>query len=852
MHDHMTPRRTPRYEPSKLEEKWQKRWEKEKLFQARPPKEGEDKAYVLDMFPYPSGRIHMGHVRAYSIGDVIARYRFHQGDNVLHPIGFDAFGLPAENAAIANQVHPRKWTLENIRFMEKQLRQLGISFDWSRQVITCEPDYYKWEQLLFTQMFEKGLAYRKQSRVHWCGQCETVLANEQVEAGKCWRCASEVIEKDLKQWFFRITAYADELLEGLKELEEGWPSRVLTMQRNWIGRSEGAWIDFEVDRFEGEKLRVFTTRPDTLFGATFVSMAPEHPLVSRFLARVSPKKQEEIQKFVAKVKKTDLSERLEDHYEKEGVDTGICCLHPFTQAPIPIFIANFVVMEYGTGAVMAVPCHDQRDFEFSQRYGVHRRLVIQPPNEELTEEEMTEAYPEAGTLVNSGPFDGLDNEEAKKKIVEDLKAREMGEPAVTYRLRDWGISRQRYWGTPIPMIHCSACGTVPVPEKDLPVTLPEKAPLSGGGGSPLARLDSFGKTRCPKCKGEARRDTDTMDTFVESSWYFFRYCSPTFEKGMFDRSATDFWCPVDQYIGGVEHAILHLLYSRFFCRVLRDLGNVSISEPFSRLLTQGMVIKDGEKMSKSKGNVVDPEYLLEKYGADTLRIFSLFAAPVEKDLDWSDQGVEGAYRFLDRLWRFALNLQAATEEAQETNPEALRADPEGQKVTKWTHQLIRSVTGNLDRFHFNTAISAIMEFINKVAVEYPDIWDFQAKPETWKKLTPPHLSALRLAAETAVRLISPFAPHISEELWKQMGQKKLLGRYPWPTFDSSWTTEDQVLVVVQVNGKLRGRLEMERGLDDATVVAKARDNENVQRFLEGKTVRKTIVVPDKLINLVVQ
>ncbi|MFH1017586.1 MAG: leucine--tRNA ligase [Pseudomonadota bacterium] len=839
----------PRYEPAKIEKKWQKAWAKKRVFRA---KEGvKNKYYLLEMFPYPSGRIHMGHVRNYAIGDVVARYRMHRGFNVLHPMGFDAFGLPAENAAIQHNTHPRKWTYDNMKFMEKQFQRLGFSIDWSRRVITCDPDYYKWEQALFIRMYEKGLAYRKRSVVHWCEKCRTVLANEQVKDGRCWRCGQPVVKRDLDQWFFKITAYAEELLAGLKELAPTWPERVLTMQRNWIGRSEGALIDFEIEEFKGERITVFTTRADTLFGATFLSIAPEHPLVDRILAKASAEKKEEIRGFVERVKNTDVLERTSETSEKEGVASGVHVLHPFTQARLPVFIANFVVMEYGTGAVMAVPCHDDRDFAFANKYSLHRRVVIQPPNEELVREEMDSAYTGPGTLVRSGPFDGLDSEEGAARIAKVLQEKKLGKPAITYRLRDWGISRQRYWGTPIPMIHCPSCGVVPVPLKDLPVKLPPKVSFTGKGGPPLEQVPSFVNIRCPKCKGKARRDTDTMDTFVESSWYFLRYCSPKHRKGMFETKAVDYWLPVDQYIGGIEHAILHLLYTRFLIRVLRDFKMVHFSEPFTRLLTQGMVIKDGEKMSKSKGNVVDPDYLIEKYGADTVRLFSLFAAPVERDLDWSDQGVDGAYRFLDRLWRFALNLESACKEAAKPGSEELASDSKASKIHRLTQKTIRTVTECLDRMHFNVAISLIMELLNGVAQEIPEIWDLASEPSKASSLTKAQRWALSESALAAIHLISPFAPHIADELWKRWGDKRILQTVPWPTFDAEWAKDEKITVVVQVNGKVRGKIEAERGESEERLIELAQKDENVRKHTEGKAVRRTIVVPDKLVNLVV-
>jgi leucyl-tRNA synthetase len=846
----MAQRVIPRYEPQKIEPKWQSAWRRAKTFRAHEGK--PKKYYLLEMFPYPSGRIHMGHVRNYSIGDVIARYRMHCGYNVLHPMGFDAFGLPAENAAIQNNVHPKKWTYDNIKFMQKQFDMLGYSFDWDRCVITADPSYYRWEQKLFIQMFEKGLAYRKKSNVHWCESCQTVLANEQVKDGACWRCESKVVKKDLEQWFFKITAYAEELLNDLKSLEGGWPDRVLTMQRNWIGKSEGAFIDFELEEFKNQTLRVFTTRPDTVFGATFVSIAAEHPLVTEILKRSNAQARAEIEAFVQKTRQTDPADRIADNFEKEGVATGIHVLHPFTQARMPVFIANFVVMDYGTGAVMAVPCHDDRDFAFAKKYSLPRRLVIQPNNEDLNDEEMDQAYTGPGTLVRSAKFDGLENEPAKHQIVQALAEKKQGELATTFRLRDWGISRQRYWGAPIPMIHCEGCGVVPVPEKDLPIKLPDKAPLTGKGGSPLAQVPKFVNVKCPKCRKPARRDTDTMDTFMESSWYFFRYCSPKFSKGMFDPKAVEYWAPVDQYIGGIEHAILHLLYSRFLTRVLRDFGMLKISEPFARLLTQGMVIKDGFKMSKSKGNVVDPDYLVKKYGADTVRLFSLFAAPVEKDLDWSDQGVEGANRFADRIWRFCLNINRLPKSKQLPATAEIRNDPLAVKIHRESSKAIRSVTESLDRMSFNTAISAIMELVNHVANDVPNVWEFASHPEHIKPITPTQTGVLRHCAITAVRLISPFAPHVAQAIWHEYGMKGLLQTQSWPTYDPEFATDDRITVVVQVNGKVRGKLDVERGKKEEAIISLAQQDENVRKHLEGKVLQRTIVVPDKLVNLVVQ
>ena len=641
-----------KFVPKNVEEKWQQFWEESSAFRATR-NEDKEKYYLLEMFPYPSGRIHMGHVRNYSIGDVIARFMRMRGRNVLHPMGWDAFGMPAENAAIQHKSHPGTWTYENIEYMRSQLKKLGFSYDWDREIATCHVDYYRWEQLIFLKMYEKGLAYKKNSFVNWCPKCETVLANEQVEDGGCWRCDSEVVQKELDQWFLRITDYAEELLEYTNKLP-GWPERVLTMQRNWIGKSSGCEIDFALEGGAGS-VRVFTTRQDTLYGATFMSLAPEHPLAMEL---ATSERREEVAAFIDKVKRTDKQVRTAEDLEKEGVFTGSYCINPVTGQRMPIYLANFVLPEYGTGAVMAVPTHDQRDFEFAQKYDLPLQVVIQPEGETLDSATMTAAFTDEGVMVNSGPFDGMNSGESKEKIADYLEKEGFGKKTVNYRLRDWGISRQRYWGNPIPIIYCDSCGVVPVPESDLPVVLPMDAKFSGEGGNPLAKVSSFVSVACPKCGKPARRETDTMDTFVQSSWYFLRYCCPRFDQGPLDREETEYWMSVDQYIGGIEHAVLHLLYARFFTKVLRDLGYVNIDEPFINLLTQGMVIKDGAKMSKSKGNVVDPDSLIKVYGADTARLFSLFASPPERDLEWSDQGVDGSFRFLNRVWKLVVRVRA--------------------------------------------------------------------------------------------------------------------------------------------------------------------------------------------------
>jgi len=820
-----------KYIPRNVEEKWQKIWEENKTYKvtedpARP------KYYLLEMFPYPSGRIHMGHVRNYSIGDVVGRFKRLRGFNVLHPMGWDAFGMPAENAAIQNKSHPAKWTYENIAYMRSQLKKMGLSYDWDRELATCDVEYYKWEQKMFLEMYEKGLAYKKTSAVNWCPTCETVLANEQVEDGACWRCDSEVTQKELEQWFFRITDYAEELLAYTDKLP-GWPERVLTMQRNWIGKSHGCEIDFPV---EGSlaKVKVFTTRQDTLYGATFMSLAPEHPMA---LELTTPDRRAEVEAFIDKVKKTDKIKRTADDFEKEGVFTGSFCINPVTNRRMPVYLANFVLLDYGTGAVMAVPTHDQRDFEFARKYDLPLQVVIQPEGETLDPTAMTAAYTEVGIMVNSGPFDGLRSDEAKEKIADYLAKEGIGTKTVNFRLRDWGISRQRYWGNPIPVIYCDICGVVPVPEKDLPVVLPMDVEFTGEGGSPLTKLDSFVNVPCPQCGQMARRETDTMDTFVQSSWYFLRYCCPDFAAGPIDRARAEYWMSVDQYIGGIEHAVLHLLYARFFTKVLRDLGYVTVDEPFTNLLTQGMVIKDGAKMSKSKGNVVDPDALINRYGADTARLFSLFAAPPEKDLDWSDQGVDGSFRFLNRVWRLVCDLLPFVGKGGSVDPASLSDG--ARALRRAVHKTIRKVTDDIDeRFHFNTAIAAIMELVNAIQAFEP-----RNLPENGPVLTE--------AIESVVLMLSPFVPHVAEELWESLGHRGGVEAAGWPSFDPAAAVDEEFLIVVQVNGKLRGKVTVATDATEEQVKAAALADEKVKPWLEGKELRKVIYVPGKLLNIVV-
>ncbi|SHI71791.1 leucyl-tRNA synthetase [Malonomonas rubra DSM 5091] len=846
------------YIPKDVERKWQEKWRQDQAFRVTedPSKE---KYYLLEMFPYPSGRIHMGHVRNYAIGDVVARFKRMQGFNVLHPMGWDAFGMPAENAAIENKTHPAKWTYENIDSMRQQLERIGLSYDWQREFATCHPDYYRWEQLVFLKMYEKGLAYKKGSSVNWCPDCATVLANEQVEDGSCWRCHNLVEQKELEQWFFKITDYADELLDWTDKLP-GWPERVLAMQRNWIGKSYGCEIEFPVADSE-EQVKVFTTRPDTLFGATFMSLAPEHPMAKTL---VTAEQKTAVDEFVAKVERQDKIERTSGDLEKLGVFTGSYCINPLNGNKIPVFLANFVLMDYGTGAVMAVPAHDQRDFEFARKYELPITVVIQPEGDELIAEQMEEAYVGPGSLVNSGRFDGVDNESAKEKIAAYLDERSEGRKTVNFRLRDWGVSRQRYWGTPIPVIYCDSCGAVPVPEKDLPVILPDDVELTGEGGSPLARHEEFLKVDCPKCGKAARRESDTFDTFVESSWYFARYACPDYTDGPLDKEAANYWMPVDQYIGGIEHAVMHLLYARFFTKVLRDLGMIDVDEPFTNLLTQGMVcmetqrcaehgwlypeqIKDGkctlcgktaelgrtEKMSKSKKNVIDPNALIDQYGADTARLFSLFAAPPEKDLEWNEQGVEGCSRFLGRVWRAVLdNMELIGSAEIPSDASGSAAD-----LRRKTHQTIKKVTEDVDgRFHFNTAIAAVMELVNAIYA----FKDGEQNP-----------GVLREALEAVVRLLNPFVPHACEELWEVLGHNESIEKAGWPKWDDAALVADEITLVVQVNGKVRGKVEIAVDADKETAEKAALAESNVQRFVEGKQVRKIIVVPGRLINIVV-
>jgi leucyl-tRNA synthetase len=858
-----------KYNPLELEKKWQQYWEEEALFKVDldPAKE---KYYLLEMFPYPSGNIHIGHVRNYTIGDVVARYQRMRGKNVLHPMGWDAFGLPAENAAIENKTHPAKWTYENIEHMRSQLKRMGFSYDWDREFATCDPEYYRWEQLFFLKMYEKGLAYKKRTHVNWCDRCQTVLAKEQVENGCCWRHTNqEVVLKEMDSWFLKITAYADEILEYCEKLP-GWPERVLAMQRNWIGKSHGAIIRFPLVGSE-EVIEVYTTRQDTLFGATFMCFAPEHPMLKTLVKGLPQEK--EVNAFIDRTLKVDSFIRTADFTVKEGVFTGRYCLNPVTEEEIPIYVANFVLFDYGTGAIMAVPTHDQRDFEFAKKYDLRLRVVIKPEQDsDLTEETMTEAYEEQGILVNSGPFNGQRNLDALDSIAEYLESKGMGHKTANFRLRDWNISRQRYWGAPIPMITCDKCGMVPVPEKDLPVLLPLDLEMRPQGGSPLPFEASFYEVACPACGGKGKRDTDTMDTFVESSWYFDRYTCPDYDEGPLDSNQVDYWMPVDQYIGGIEHAILHLLYSRFYTRVLRDFGYLKVAEPFTNLLTQGMVCKETQecpkhgyvfpdevkddrcircdsevmtgntvKMSKSKRNVVDPEQLINRYGADTVRMFCLFASPPERDLEWNDQGVEGSFRFLNRVWRLLEeNLKEISQADVYAGEETLSGPMKG--LHRKTHQTIKKVTNDVeDRFHFNTAISAVMELVNEIN-------KCLSSAEVEGKLP---WSVVREAVEMVVLLLSPVVPHMTEEMWRMLGHDESLLEVSWPSYRTDALEVEKRLIILQVNGKVRSRIEVPASLGDKEVEEEALKDERMQRFIGEKTVKRVIVVPNKLVNVVV-
>lgn len=799
-----------RYPFKETEDKWQRRWRGEGLFRVQvDPK--KKKYYLLEMFPYPSGKIHMGHVRNYTIGDVAARFKMMQGYNVLHPMGFDAFGQPAENAAIKNKTKPDTWTRKCIDWMRLELEKMGLSYDWSRQVSTCDSSYYRWNQWIFLKMLERGLAYKKASSVNWCPSCETTLANEEVIDGGCWRCHAKVRQEELEQWFLKITDYKERLLEDLRQLEH-WPQRVLAMQTNWIGKSEGVEIYFSLKE-GGALLPVFTTRPDTIFGATYLVLAPEHPLVDTLIKGKPQEK--EASRFRDKVSKESKAARASLEVKKEGVFTGSYAVNPVNNETLPIWIADYVLMEYGTGAIMAVPTHDQRDFLFAREHGLDMRIVIQAQGggSPASVREMTEAYEGDGVQVNSGQFDGLPNQEAKKRIAQWMEEKGIGKVKTHWRLRDWLISRQRYWGTPIPVIYCDKCGTVPVPYDQLPVELPKDAPFTGEGGSPLAKVRDFVEVACPRCHAPSRRETDTMATFFDSSWYFLRFCSPGFGEGPFEEKEARYWMTVDQYIGGIEHAILHLLYSRFFTKFFKDLGMVDFDEPFSRLLTQGMVLKDGEVMSKSRGNIVDPDAIIKQYGADTLRLFILFAAPPETELEWDDRGIEGAFKFLNRVWRIKDDLK------EQAGPEMLRA----------MHRAVKKTSEDIQDFKFNTAIASLMELTNAA-------YQFGADREVFSCL---------------VRMLAPIAPHFSEELWEFLGNRESVFRAPWPGYDPAFLLDETSTIVVQVNGKVRLRLDVPSAMPEEKLKELVLANERLQPWLQGRPPRNIFIVPGKLINIVV-
>lgn len=821
-----------KYEPKPIESKWQKRWDEEKTFKALDDSP-KPKYYCLCMFPYPSGSIHMGHMRNYSIGDIISRFKRMNGFNVLQPIGWDSFGLPAENAANQRGVHPRDWTLQNIAQMKDQFKLMGISYDWDREVTTCLPEYFKWEQMLFRKFYETGLAYKKSATVNWCASCETVLANEQVVEGKCWRCDNPVTPKELEQWYLKITDYADELLSGHKQLEKTWPERVLEMQKHWIGESHGARIFFAVDG-SSDKLEVFTTRPDTLYGVTFVTIAALHPLAQKLcVAKEAPAKLEAMKKIVQ-------ARAREEEAKKDGFFTGSYAIHPVTGAKVPVWVGDFVVMDYGTGAVMAVPAHDERDFAFAKTFSLPIKQVIVPDGEAAAT--LENAFTESGILVDSGEFTGQDSDKAKLGIAEMLEKKGVGKKTIQYRLRDWGVSRQRYWGAPIPVVYCDDCGVVLVPEKDLPIELPYDVKFSGKQGNPLEHHPTFKHTKCPNCAKPARRETDTFDTFVESSWYYARYASSKCDTAPFDRKAADKWLPVDFYIGGVEHACMHLLYSRFFHKVLRDWGYLQGDEPFTRLLTQGMVIKDGAKMSKSKGNVVSPIAIMDAYGADTARLFSMFAAPPEKDLDWNEKGVEGCFRFVQRVWRLYYQFQEGLKKSPQEES-TLKFDDALMVIRRKTHWMISKMTEDIETEKFNTAISAAMELVNEV-------YGLLAKNDQAYASPAGHF-ALYEAVKALVVCLSPYTPHLCEELWAEMGNKTLVSVEPWPMFRKDLLVDEKFTLVVQVNGKLRDKVDLPKTMKKEEIQKFVMDLPKIKAAVEGKTVKQFVYVPERLANVVV-
>jgi leucyl-tRNA synthetase len=832
------------YDPKAIEQKWQARWNADRAFETDPDP-AKPKYYVLEMLPYPSGTMHMGHMRNYTIGDVVARYRRMRGFHVIHPMGWDAFGLPAENAAIQRGIHPREWTNTNIASFKRVLHRFGFSYDWRREISTCEPEYYRWNQWFFLRMLERGIAYRKLSRVNWCPKCQTVLANEQVVNGCCWRHEDTPVEaKEIEQWFLRITKYADELLDSLKQLEGGWPERVLTMQRNWIGKSQGTRVRFAVEGLPGTSIEVFTTRVDTIYGASALILAPEHPLLGDLIEGV--KGQDEIEANIQRLRRR--LTRGEDiaTAEKEGIFAGRNAVNPFSGEKIPIWVGNFVLMEYGTGAVMCVPAHDERDFEFASKYGLAKPIVVQPAQgTQLTPGILDAAFTDYGKLVNSGPYSGLNSEQAIQKMTSDAEARSFGKGEIVFRLKDWGISRQRYWGTPIPVVYCDKCGLVPVPDKDLPVVLPPMMPVAVPGQSPLASVPEFVNVKCPKCGGAARRETDTMDTFIDSSWYFYRYADPHNDKAPFDPAVVRYWLPVDQYIGGIVHAILHLLYTRFFCKVMCDLGLVNHGEPVKRLFTQGLVLKGGTAMSKSKGNVVGAEEMAEKYGCDTGRLYTLFAAPPEKDLEWSPQDIEGCARFLQRVHRIvsrhAERLRGVSSGRGQSSISLDSTTAKEKALLRKGHQTLRRVTHDFEsRWHFNSATSLLMEFVNEIQAQEP--LGENVRPQIAKEVF-----------EQVTLMLAPMAPHLAEELWEMLGHTgDTLGQARWPEYVPELTVEDQVEVVVQINGRVKGRVQVESGLGEEEVVRRVLADPKIANLFDGQRVMKRIVVPDKLVNFVVK
>jgi leucyl-tRNA synthetase len=824
-----------KYDFKSLEPKWQQYWDENGLYRVT---EGSDrpKYYCLEMFPYPSGNLHMGHVRNYSIGDVIARFKTMEGYNVLHPMGWDSFGLPAENAAIQRGIHPAKWTADNIENMREQLKSMGISYDWDREVATCLPDYYKWTQWLFLQLYKNGLAYKKKAFVNWCPSCATVLANEQVVEGACERCSATVDKKDLEQWFFKITDYAQRLLDDLEKLP-GWPEKVRTMQRNWIGRSEGVEVQFKTAK-SGDPLPVFTTRQDTIFGVTYMVLAPEHPMVTELIA--GTEYEQDVRAFIKKVQQLSTVDRTSTELEKEGIFIGSYAVNPVNGEEVPIWITNYVIMDYGTGAVMGVPAHDERDFAFAQKYGLPIKAVISPSGENISGETMTDAYVEAGLMINSAPFDGMENTKAKSAIADMMEEKGIGKRVINYRLRDWLISRQRYWGAPIPIVYCEKCGVVPVPEDQLPVILPTDVEFKSSRESPLKTSPTFRETICPKCGGKGERELDTMDTFVCSSFYYLRYCDPKNAEQAFAKDKTDYWMNVDQYIGGVEHAILHLMYARFFTKVLHDLQLISAEEPFANLLTQGMVLKDGSKMSKSKGNVVSPEDIINKYGADTARMFILFAAPPDRDLEWNDAAVEGCYRFLNRVWRLMTTHLELLQKGNEPIDLATLTLKD-RELRRAVHQGVKKVTEDIaQRFNFNTAISAIMEMVNAM-YNYIDQDEGQVNP-----------SVFREAGEKVLLLLAPLAPHITEELWHLLGNEGSIHQAAWPQFETEALKQDVVNIALQVNGKVRDHIDLDPELDSEGMKSIVLAHSKLDQWVGNKKIVKIITVPKKLVNIVIK